>query len=471
LASARREALAAFGDDRMLIERYVTSPRHIEIQIFADRHGNTIHLNERDCSLQRRHQKVIEEAPAPGMSAELRAAMGAAAVEAARAVGYVGAGTVEFIAESPLRIDRFWFMEMNTRLQVEHGVTEAISGIDLVEWQFRIAAGEPLPLQQKHVRINGHAIEARVYAEDPERGFLPSTGKILALELPSGPGIRVDTGVEAGCEVTSFYDAMIAKVIAHAPTREVALDQLAAALDRTVVMGPRCNAAFLGKLVRAPDFRAGRFDTGLIDRNPAAFGAVPGPFDAGAAALGAGRLVTQEQARLHRLAADDEAQPSPWDAVDGFQFVGPRTVPMPVMVDGVSVTAEVGFGAVGVNVTIDGVSAASDARVIAAGDTIYLLRGGRQTTVALMDFATIDAAHADAGGTVIAPMHGKVLEVLVGPGNVVRRGQRLAVLEAMKMEHAVLAPCDGVVVSVAVTAGQQIAEKAVIAVLDPAEKG
>jgi 3-methylcrotonyl-CoA carboxylase alpha subunit len=454
----------------MLLERYVTSPRHIEIQIFADRHGNAIHLNERDCSLQRRHQKVVEEAPAPGMSAELRAAMGAAAVEAARAVGYVGAGTVEFIAESPLRIDRFWFMEMNTRLQVEHGVTEAISDIDLVEWQFRIAAGEPLPLQQKQVRINGHAVEARVYAEDPERGFLPSTGKILALELPSGPGIRVDTGVEVGSEVTSFYDAMIAKVIVHGPTRETALDQLAAALDRTVVMGPRCNAAFLGKLVRAQDFRAGRFDTGLIDRNPAAFGAVPGAFDAGAAALGATRLITLEQARLHRLEADDEAQPSPWDAVDGFQLGGPRTVPMPVMVDGESVTAEVGFGAVGVNVTINGVSAASDARMIAAGDTVYLLRGGRQTTVALMDFTAIDAAHAEAGGTVIAPMHGKVLEVLVAPGAVVRRGQRLAVLEAMKMEHAVLAPCDGVVVSVAVTAGQQIAEKAVIVSLDPAEK-
>jgi 3-methylcrotonyl-CoA carboxylase alpha subunit len=470
LASARREALAAFGDDRMLLERYVTSPRHIEIQVFADQHGHVIHLNERDCSLQRRHQKVIEEAPAPGMSADLRAAMGAAAVEAARAVGYVGAGTVEFIAESPLRIDRFWFMEMNTRLQVEHGVTEAISDVDLVEWQFRIAAGEPLPRQQKQVRIDGHAVEARLYAEDPEHGFLPSTGKILALELPSGPGIRVDTGVEIGSEVTSFYDAMIAKVIVHASTREAALDQLAAALERTVVMGPRCNAAFLGKLVRAPEFRTGTFDTGLIDRNPAAFGAVAKPIDAGAAALGAARLITLEQARLHRLAADDEAQPSPWDAVDGFQLAGPRIAPMPVMVDGESVTAEVGFGAAGVNVTINGVAAASDARMVAAGDTVYLLRGGRQTTVALKDFATIDVAHANSSGTVIAPMHGKMLEVLVAPGAAVRRGQRLAVLEAMKMEQAVLAPCDGVVVSVAVTVGQQIAEKAVIAVLDPAGK-
>src|SRR5437764_7902391 len=235
LEGATREAQSSFGDARVLIEKYVTAPRHIEMQVFADSHGKVIHLNERDCSLQRRHQKVIEEAPAPGMTTEVREAMGRAATEAARAVGYQGAGTVEFIADGAkgLRPDGFWFMEMNTRLQVEHPVTEAITGLDLVEWQFRIAAGETLPLAQDAVRRDGHAVEARLYAEDPARGFLPSTGKILALDLPAGDGIRVDTGVEAGGEVTPYYDPMIAKVIAHAPTRTAALEKLADALDRT----------------------------------------------------------------------------------------------------------------------------------------------------------------------------------------------------------------------------------------------
>ena len=275
LEGAVREAESAFGSSRVLIEKYVAAPRHIEIQVFADGHGNVIHLGERDCSLQRRHQKVIEEAPAPGMTAELRAQMGAAAVEAARAVGYVGAGTVEFIADGTkgLRADAFWFIEMNTRLQVEHPVTEAVTALDLVEWQFRVAAGEKLPLEQSQVRIVGHAIEARVYAEDPESGFLPSTGRIVAMELPAD--IRVDSGVEAGGEVTPYYDAMIAKLIAQASTREAALDRLAAALDRTVIAGPRNNVAFLAALTRASEFRQGKVDTGFIDRNLAALGAVP----------------------------------------------------------------------------------------------------------------------------------------------------------------------------------------------------
>src|ERR1700735_1031427 len=251
LESAGREAESAFGSGRGLLEKYVPSPRHIEIQVFADGHGHVIHLGERDCSLQRRHQKVIEEAPAPGMTGELRAQMGNAAVEAARAVGYVGAGTVEFIADGTkgLRSDAFWFIEMNTRLQVEHPVTEAITGLDLVEWQFRVAAGEKLPLQQSDVRLDGHAIEARVYAEDPPHGFLPSTGKIGAREVPAD--IRVDSGVEAGGEVTPYYDPMIAKLIAHAPTREAALDRLGNALDRTLIAGPRSNVAFFAGLTRA----------------------------------------------------------------------------------------------------------------------------------------------------------------------------------------------------------------------------
>src|SRR5450631_3784515 len=240
LAAAMREAKAAFGDERVLIEKYVSSPRHIEVQVFADSHGNAIHLNERDCSLQRRHQKIIEEAPAPGMGVELRAAMGTAAVAAAKAAGYEGAGTVEFIADGTggLKQDRFWFMEMNTRLQVEHPVTEAVTGLDLVEWQFRVAAGEALPLTQAQIPLIGHAVEARLYAEDPERGFLPSTGKLIALQFPKADGLRVDTGVEQGDEVTPFYDPMIAKLIAHALTREQALESLSHALDNTVVLGP-----------------------------------------------------------------------------------------------------------------------------------------------------------------------------------------------------------------------------------------
>jgi 3-methylcrotonyl-CoA carboxylase alpha subunit len=255
LASAQREAQSAFGDPRVLIEKYVAAPRHIEVQVFGDTHGNVIHLNERDCSMQRRHQKVIEEAPAPGMTADVRAAIGKAAVDAARAVGYVGAGTVEFIADGSkgLTRDGFWFMEMNTRLQVEHPVTEAVTGLDLVEWQFRIAAGEKLPLAQTDVALSGHAVEARLYAEDPETGFLPSTGKLVAFDIP--PGVRVDTGFEAGSIVTPYYDAMIAKLIAHAPTRALAIDKLAQAMEGSVVAGPRTNTAFLAALVQSEGFR------------------------------------------------------------------------------------------------------------------------------------------------------------------------------------------------------------------------
>ena len=273
LEGAVREVAAAFGSGRVLIEKYVAAPRHIEIQVFADRHGNIVHLGERDCSLQRRHQKVIEETPAPGMSEQLRARMGAAAVEAARAVGYVGAGTVEFVADGTkgLRADGFWFIEMNTRLQVEHPVTEEVTGLDLVAWQFRVAAGEKLPLVQEQVRFDGHAIEARVYAEDPEHGFLPSTGPIVGLDLPAD--VRVESGVEAGGVVTPFYDPMIAKLIVHAPSRAAALDRMVDALDRTRVAGVRSNVAFLGALCRAPHFRDGHVDTGFIDRHLTALGA------------------------------------------------------------------------------------------------------------------------------------------------------------------------------------------------------
>ena len=272
LEGAKREAQAAFGDARVLVEKYVTRPRHIEMQVFADRHGHCVHLFERDCSLQRRHQKVIEEAPAPGMSGEMRAKMGEAAVKAAKAVGYVGAGTVEFIADASqgLKSDRFWFMEMNTRLQVEHPVTEAITGLDLVEWQLRVAAGEPLPKSQNDLRINGHAIEARVYAEDPDKGFLPSIGKLERLHLPVGvEDIRVDAGVREGDTVTPYYDPMIAKVIGWSETREGAAAVLAEGLAQTEIAGVHTNTGFLVRALRNRDFLSGDIDTGFIDRHRA----------------------------------------------------------------------------------------------------------------------------------------------------------------------------------------------------------
>jgi 3-methylcrotonyl-CoA carboxylase alpha subunit len=459
LEAAQREAKSSFGDARVLIEKYVAAPRHIELQVFADAHGNAIHLNERDCSLQRRHQKVIEEAPAPGMSAELRAAMGEAAVKAAQAVGYVGAGTVEFIADGSngLRPGGAWFMEMNTRLQVEHPVTEAITRLDLVEWQFRIAAGEKLPLTQERVPLQGHAVEARIYAEDPARGFLPSTGTLLALQFPDG--VRVDTGVEQGSAITPYYDPMIAKMIAQAPTREAALDKLAAALEHTVAAGPHTNLALLAALCRADEFRAGTFDTGFIERNLATFGG--GRDDRAAAAFGAVKLLAREAARIAAtLDRTPDAPASAWDATDGFQLAGVRAATLPLLVDGESVDAHVTYGANGPTVAVDGVPAALDATAIEAADAIYVLRQGRQTVVRRADLGSGDLDHADGDGQIKAPMHSKVLALLVSNGEQVEKGQRLVIVEAMKMEHALTAPHGGRVAGIAVAAGSQVAEGA-----------
>ncbi len=464
LASAMREAGSSFRDERVLIEKYVTAPRHIEIQVFADNHGNAIHLNERDCSLQRRHQKVIEEAPAPGISQELRAAMGAAAVAAAKAVNYSGAGTVEFIADGAkgLRPDGFWFMEMNTRLQVEHPVTEAITGLDLVEWQFRVAYGEKLPLAQDGVRLDGHAVEARLYAEDPERGFLPSTGRLYALQLPAGEGIRVDTGVESGAEVTPFYDPMIAKVIAHAPSRDLALDRLAAALDKTVAAGPRTNARFLAALCRAPDFRAGRFDTGFIEQHLTELIERPAGTDFGALARGAQALL----ARVKAPERDPDEPPSPWDAADAFQFGGARIVTLPLSADGEPVTATVSYGSGAAQVSVEGAAPPADAIAIEAGEAVLVLRHGRQIRVTLRDLAASEAQ--DGGdGLVRAPMHGRVLGIFVEKGDKVVRGQRLAIIEAMKMEHTMTAPIDGEVTEIAATTNAQVAEGATIVRIEP----
>jgi len=479
LESAQREAQNAFGDPRVLVEKYVLSPRHIEIQVFADTHGNVVHLFERDCSLQRRHQKVIEEAPAPGMTPEMREAMGRAAVEAARAVGYVGAGTVEFIADGRegLRPDRFYFMEMNTRLQVEHPVTEAITGLDLVELQFRAASGEALPFTQDDLSIDGHAVEARLYAEDPEKEFLPSTGKLWALEFPEGEGIRIDTGVEAGAEVTPYYDPMIAKVIAHGATRDEALSNLADALGRTVVAGPKTNTAFLKKLCEAEDFRAGRFDTGFIDRNIEALGVGPQPLDEVAASFGAAALISREidRLRMSEHLRNDEPS-SPWSQPDGFQLLGTRSVGMALRVDGERVEAREVFSDEhrGVSTVAVGESDPwADEQIdreVEAPHGVYVFRNGRQTFVQPYDPFDVDLEHMDEGGAVKAPMHGKLVAVFVQPGERVEKGQRLAVVEAMKMEHVLVAPSDGEVAEIAAEPGAQVAEGARLIVLRAEEE-
>jgi 3-methylcrotonyl-CoA carboxylase alpha subunit len=464
LESAAREAQSAFDDPRVLIEKYVTAPRHVEMQVFADRHGNVIHLNERDCSLQRRHQKVIEEAPAPGMTAEVRAAMGRAATEAARAVGYEGAGTVEFIADGAqgLRPNGFWFMEMNTRLQVEHPVTEAITGLDLVELQFRVAAGEALPLGQDDVRIDGHAAEARLYAEDPERNFLPSTGKLTALEFPGGEGVRIDTGVEAGSVVSPYYDPMIAKVIAHGHDRNEALERLATALGNTVVVGPHANAAFLKALVSHPEFRAGRFDTGFIDRNLSQLTHLD-PAVENAAIAAAVETLLRPPAQESEGWRDSWCDPwgDPWAANDGFALGPARQFDLDITVDGHprKVTVQWGEGA---RVTMDGVAAGNGVRFVPAGAGVVAIADGVQRSVALKSYDSIDVDHLDGDGVIKAPMHGKVLAILVEQGASVQKGERVAVVEAMKMEHALMAPIDGTVGEIVAAVGAQIAEGATI---------
>ncbi|SIQ73119.1 acetyl-CoA carboxylase biotin carboxylase subunit [Bosea sp. TND4EK4] len=474
LSSAQREAASAFGDARVLVEKYVLSPRHVEIQVFGDGHGNVVHLYERDCSLQRRHQKVVEEAPAPGMTPEVRAAMGKAATEAARAVGYVGAGTVEFIADGRdgLKPDGFWFMEMNTRLQVEHPVTEAITGLDLVELQLKVAAGEPLGFAQADVHANGHAVEARLYAEDPEKGFLPSTGKLWALQFPAGEGIRIDAGVEAGDTVTPFYDPMIAKVIAHGSTREQALDRLGVALGETVVAGPRTNLAFLKKLTEAEGFRNGPFDTGFIDRNMSALGAEAQPLDAAAVAAAALQLEEERQmSGLMRAAerADGEAR-SPWLEADAFSLMPRLPLGLPLAVDGERIEARIEWHEGDARVTLPGHEIGEGEHEVALAEgergTWYALHRGRQTAVALFDPFGVDLdAAAGAGGVIKAPMHGKLVALFVAAGEAVVKGQRLAIVEAMKMEHVLTAPRDGTVTEVAGEPGMQVAEGAKVVVL------
>ena len=440
LEAAAREAQSAFGDPRVLVEKYVGAARHIEVQVFGDRHGGVVHLFERDCSLQRRRQKVIEESPAPGLAEATRQAICDAAVAAARAVGYAGAGTVEFLVDqgSGGGPDSFYFLEMNARLQVEHPVTEAITGLDLVEWQFRVAAGERLPLAQAEIRRSGAAIEARLNAEDPETGFLPSPGRILALRLDAAPGLRVEAGVEADDEVTPFYDSLVAKLIAHGRDRQAALDGLRAALDHTLVIGPKTNLGFLIALLGDPAVQAGGVDVGFIDANAARLGAEPRPPDPRAVLAAAAALI----------APPADAGADPWSVGDSFELLAPRRVGLEVLIDGrLERLAAVERDSGRAFVFADGRAVPAEGpppHVARIGDAVYVLCGGRQIRVERVESLAGGAGGSEAqSGEVEAPMHGRVIALSVGEGDSVVAGQRLAVVEAMKMEHALVAPRAG----------------------------
>lgn len=465
LQSAKNEARAAFGNDAVLIEKFVSKPRHIEVQVFGDGQ-DAVHLFERDCSLQRRHQKVIEEAPAPGMTDEMRNAMGQAAVNAARAIGYRGAGTVEFIVDASegLRPDRFWFMEMNTRLQVEHPITEAITGVDLVEWQLRVAAGEALPLTQDALEIDGHAFEARLYAEDVPAGFLPATGRLTHLVFPQG--VRADTGVRAGDEISPWYDPMIAKVIVHGPNRDIALARLSRALETTQVAGSVTNLAFLGALSRHSGFAAGDVDTGLIARDLAALTAiVPAPLWADALAVLATVGVPGDAPYLGFALWEPSGHAV--QLVQGDRLIDARVqFPKPrhgkVVIGGAELTAIWADG----RWCVEGQGPA-EVKAIDAMVHVFAALG----TFAYRAVDLLDRRHDEGAGSdvVTAPMPGLVRAMLVTAGQAVTRGDRLATLEAMKMEHSLVAPRDGVIQEVLVAAETQVEAHAALITLEPEE--
>ena len=485
LEGAQREGQASFGDPVCLLEKCITQPRHIEIQIFGDGHGNVIHLFERDCSLQRRHQKVIEEAPAPDMPPTVRAAMGKAATDAARAIGYAGAGTVEFIVDGtgPLREDGFWFMEMNTRLQVEHPVSEAITGLDFVELQLRVASGEPLPVTQQDLSINGWSFEARVYAEDVSKGFLPATGRLDHLSFPDAtafaPGaVRIDSGVRPGDEISPWYDPMIAKVIAHGTTREEALSRLGEALSDCQIAGSVTNLDFLVALSRHEDFAAGRVDTGLIDRELTSLleqGPTPAHVLALAAVGGLGLL-------------DDRPSPDPWAQLIGWRHwsEGTQHVALEAQGEGLSFAVSI-LGAQhfrvqggGVDLSLSVTATASKTRfeltcegnsfavgLVRTGNSISVFADGRSFGFEVPDpLVQADEAGVAANG-IKAPMPGLVQLVFAEAGQAVAQGDPLLVMEAMKMEHRLTAPRDGVVLDVLVAVGDQVTDGAVLVTLEP----
>ena len=463
LASAQAEAQGAFGNAGVLIEKYIDHPRHIEMQVFGDG-TDAIHLYERDCSLQRRHQKVIEEAPAPGMTPAVRAAMGDAAVKAAKAIGYSGAGTVEFIVDGAggLREGGFWFMEMNTRLQVEHPVTEAVTGLDLVEWQLRVAAGEPLPLRQQDIRCDGHAFEAQLYAEDVPAGFLPATGTLAHLAFPGD--CRADTGVRPGDTISPWYDPMIAKIVTHGATRAIALSRLARALERTEVAGSVTNLAFLGALSRHAGFQRGEVDTGLIARDLDQLAALPvaGPEVAVAAAMAVADSAaplagfTLWQPLLRSIALDGPLGPiTPVVAFDGPDAAA-------VTLDGATHKATRGGG----GWQTDGIPVR---RVVRLGDTIHVWATGPAAgafTFRIVDPLNRAPAATTADRITRSPMPGLVREVVVDAGARVTRGDRLVVIEAMKMQHVLTAARDGVVAEVMIAAGDQVEAGAALIALE-----
>jgi 3-methylcrotonyl-CoA carboxylase alpha subunit len=485
LAACQREARASFGDDHVLVERYVTRPRHIEIQVFADAHGHCVHLFERDCSVQRRHQKVLEEAPAPGMSEARRAEMGAAAVAAAQAVGYVGAGTVEFIAEEVDDGDlRFYFMEMNTRLQVEHPVTEAVTGHDLVEWQLRVAAGEPLtdwlPGLQADLRLRGHAIEARICAENPDAGFMPATGALHVLRWPAHvafrrddaagtAAVRVDSGVREGDAISPHYDSMIAKLIVWGDTRAQALARLDAALAATHIVGPATNVAFLRRVVASGSFATAELDTALIERERAALFDAPAlPLEVAAAGVVA-----------HAMAAEAaQADADPWSRRDGWRLHGGAQRRFELDLDGrhhAVVLDRAHDGALTLHVGAQAwplrcVALGGDAydvtlgaqrlrlAVYAIGETVAVFADAGSALLREFDVLAHAGEGAGAGGRLTAPMPGKVVAFLAAVGEAVKAGQPLAVIEAMKMEHTIAAPHDGTVAELLYAVGDQVAE-------------
>ena len=502
LASCQREAINSFGDDAVLIEKYVQRPRHIEIQVFGDAQGHCVYLFERDCSVQRRHQKVLEEAPAPGMPPELRRQMGEAAVAAARAVNYVGAGTVEFIVEQPGGYEhpeqmKFYFMEMNTRLQVEHPVTEAITGLDLVEWQLRVASGEPLPLRQDELRIQGHAIEARICAENPDKNFLPATGTLQVYARPAassferaptqGPatGVRIDDGVRPGDAISPFYDSMIAKLIVHGDTREQALARLDAALAATRIVGLASNVQFLRQVVRSESFSRARLDTALIPREQGVLfkqDRVGLPLAVAAA--------TAHRLHVERLAAavPTGAWRDPWSARDGWLSHGEATRALAFEYRGEPVQAQLlhrhdGACLLGVaGEAARPLAFEADAAGDGQGEGLRLVWGDQRLRVHVHPQAGTDGLHVftpqgatvitwidplahagDApaeGGRLTAPMPGKVVSFAVKAGERVRQGQTLAVMEAMKMEHTIAAPHDGTVAELLYAPGDQVTEGA-----------
>jgi 3-methylcrotonyl-CoA carboxylase alpha subunit len=473
LEGAEREGRSSFGDGAVLIEKYVTTPRHIEVQVFGDRQGDVVHLWERDCSLQRRHQKVIEEAPAPGMPPEVRAEMTGAAVKAARAVDYHNAGTIEFIADGsgPLRPDGFWFMEMNTRLQVEHPVTEAITGLDLVEWQLRVAAGEPLPLSQAEIPLDGHAFEARIYAEDPAKGFLPAPGPLLHVAFSERA--RIDTGVRGGDRISAHYDPMIAKVTTHAPGRAQALFLLRQALAETHISGTATNLGFLQALCLDRDFAAGRMDTGLIGRKQQALTHVGPPDDAAVlfAAMAAldldparpyfGFRLWGSASRRVELVSGGEI------VARGLRLLGPGHI---AVEDGERTAAfeAVSVGSDGMRARLGGRNL--HARVARIGGAVSVLLDGRTTDFAVIDPLAVERTGGAAENRITAPMTGLVRSVPVAAGGAVAKGDILVVIEAMKMEHSLRAAADGVVEAVHCAVGDSVSDGALLVEFTPAAR-